>query len=210
MEKSYNRSMSDFSQGLRSPQPQRHGARWAWLLLVIPFLYLIYSGAAWAWFRPVLHKQLINKYSGEYKFDPLWVMAIIKVESGFFSQARSHKGAVGLMQLLPSTAQELGPEIGLSNIKEEDLKNPDTNLHLGVYYLAKIQQMFPGDEIAVLAAYNAGPGVTREWLKGKPALDVSDIAYPETRRFVRHVDRTYGFLKMMQGWKYLLGIAHGH
>ena len=69
--------------------------------------------------------------------------------------------------------------------------------------------MFPEDDIAVLAAYNAGPGVTREWRKGKPALDVGDIAYLETRRFVRRVDRTYGVLKILQGWKHLFGIRHG-
>jgi soluble lytic murein transglycosylase len=201
---------SDFRQGLRMPLPQRR--RWPWVLLplLLLLLFVIYSGAAWAWFRPVVHKHIINKYAGEYKFDPLWVMAIIKVESGFFPGARSRRGAVGLMQLLPSTARELASEVGLLDLKDDDLKNPDTNLHLGVYYLAKLQQMFPEDEMAVLAAYNAGPVIAREWRKGKPALEVSDITYAETRRFVRNVNRTYGFLKMMQGWKYLLGMAHGH
>ena len=182
---------------------------WSLAMVCLAGLVLVYSGTAWIWFRPVLHKPLINKYAGVYKCDPLWVMAIIKVESGFLPRAQSPRGALGLMQILPSTARDIAPEIGLVLPADEDLKNPDINLHLGVYYLSKLEQMFPEDDNAVLAAYNAGPGITREWLKGKPVLEIEDIAYPETRRFVRQVDRTFGFLKMIQGWKYLLGMTHG-
>src|SRR5947209_18168138 len=119
----------------------RAGRRGLWAagaLVLFLIGVLIYSGTAWVWFRPVLHKPLINKYAGEYKFDPLWVMAIIKVESGFETHAHSARGAVGLMQLLPSTARELAPDIGLTTFQDEDLKNPDINLHLGVYYLSKL------------------------------------------------------------------------
>ena len=66
--------------------------------------------------------------------------------------------------------------------------------------------MFPGDEVGVLSAYNAGPGITKQWKQGNPVLDIADIQYGETRRFVREVERTYGYLKMIQGWKHLLGI----
>ena len=136
-------------------------------------------------------------------------MAIIKVESGFKPRAMSSRGAVGLMQLLPTTARDISPEIGVQFQNDDDLTNPDINLHIGVYYLSKLTAMFPDDEVSVLAAYNAGPGVTAEWRKGKPVLETSDIPYPETRKFVENVERTYGFLKMVQGWKYLFGMAHG-
>ena len=196
----------------RESQGTSSARRVLWLTgaMVLLALIFIYSGTAWIWFRPVLHKDLINKYAAEYHFDPLWVMAIVKVESGFSSGAESHRGAVGLMQLLPSTARELAPEVGLSEVTDEDLKNPDTNLRVGVHYLANLQRLFPDDDIAVLAAWNAGPGVTQQWRKGKPYLELEDIEYPETRRFVRHVDQTYGYLKIIQGWKYLFGIAHSH
>jgi soluble lytic murein transglycosylase len=167
---------------------------------------LVLSGTLWTWFRPVLHKPLINKYAGAYKFDPLWVMAIIKVESGFAPGAHSKRGALGLMQLLPSTARDLAPEIGLARLEERDLKDPNINLHLGFYYLAKLQQEFPDDEVAVLAAYNAGPGIAQLWRKGKPSLDLSDIPYPETRQFVERVQRTYAMLKWLQRWKHTLGM----
>ena len=167
---------------------------------------VIYSGTAWFWLRPALHKPLINKYAGEYKFDPLWVMALIRVESRFAAHAQSSRGAVGLMQLLPSTAREIAPEVGLNHFKDEDLKDPDINLHLGFHYLAKLQHEFPDDEVAVLAAYNAGPGITQQWRKGKPTLDVNDIPYGETSRFVRQVQSTYHVLKALQRWKRLFGI----
>ena len=136
-------------------------------------------------------------------------MAIIKTESGFLPSARSNRGAVGLMQLLPSTAREIAPELGLQIQSDDDLKDPDINLHLGVYYLTKLQQLFPEDDVAVLAAYNAGPGVTSQWRRGEPVLELNNIPYPETRNFIKSVERTYGFLKMVQGWKYLFGMAHG-
>lgn len=185
-----------------------------WIYFWGPILLLIigwfFSGGAWTWFRPVIHKEEINRYAAYYHFDPLWVMAIIKTESGFASSAHSPRGAVGLMQILPSTAHDLGPELGMTQIREEDLQIPDVNLHLGVFYLSKLQRLFPDDDIAVLAAYNAGLGVTQQWRQGRPALDPAEIPYPETQRFVRRVQKTYAFLKMIQHWKILFGMEHGN
>ncbi len=205
--------MSTFPmRDLRRTQPTSR--RWNRLLWGAAAFFIlgtfVYSGTAWLWFRPVLHKTTINRYAGQYKIDPLWVMAIIKVESGFEASARSNRGAVGLMQLLPSTARQLASEVELTDYQDNELESPEINLHLGIYYLSKLQTLFPDDDIAVLSAYNAGPGITREWHRGKPALEWNDIPYGETRRFVRRVDQTYGFLKMVQGWKHVFGIYHGN
>src|SRR5260221_4503024 len=81
------------------------------LAMVALVIALIYSGTAWFWLRPALHKPLINKYAGEYKIDPLWVMAVVRVESRFATHAQSSRGAIGLMPLLPSTAPHIAPEI---------------------------------------------------------------------------------------------------
>src|SRR5437868_5852808 len=104
---------SIYERELRKATPAERTKRrlivWGAAVLIFLALMLVYSGTAWMWFRPVLHKDLINKYAGLYKCDPLWVMAIIKVESGFSAHAQSHRGALGLMQLLPSTARNIGP-----------------------------------------------------------------------------------------------------
>ena len=176
-------------------------------VLVTGFIALIiYSGAAWNWFRPMVYKPLINQYAAQYKFDPLWVMSVIRVESHFESSAESHKGAVGLMQLMPSTARQLAPEVGIKAFQDDDLKTPDVNLRIGCYYLSRLATMFPDDEIAQLSAYNAGPGITQQWRQGKPAMDLDDIEYPETRKFIKQVQKTYALLKALQGSKHRFGI----
>lgn len=201
--------MSPLRRSTWNQKPKRNWFRTSLLLVLAAVLiYFVYSGSAWIWFRPVVHKDLINKYAAQYRFDPLWVMAIIKTESGFSTAARSHRGAMGLMQLLPRTARELAPEVGLTSFQDSDLEDPAVNVRIGVYYLSKLERMFPEDEIGILAAWNAGPGITTQWHKGKPVLDLEDIPYAETRNFVRQVDRTYGYLKIIQGWKHLFGLAH--
>ncbi len=172
-----------------------------WPVIAGLAVYILYSGLVWNWFSPLIHKNLINKYAGQNHLDPLWIMAIIKAESGFSPGARSARGAIGLMQLLPKTARELAPEVGIESFHDQDLKDPDINLRIGSHYLTKLRRIFPDDDVAVLAAYNAGPGVTREWLRGKPELEPEDIPYPETRRFVRHVHSTYHVFKILQSWK---------
>jgi soluble lytic murein transglycosylase len=196
---------------LSTLREQTHASTsWKRALLVFALILiggaLLFSGTAWLWLRPALYKPQINKYAGEYKFDPLWVMAIIRVESRFARSAQSTRGAMGLMQLLPSTARDIAPEIGLTHFKDEDLIDPDINIHLGFHYLAKLQHMFPDDEVAVLAAYNAGPRITQQWRKGNPTLDPGAIPYPETRHFVHQVQSTYQRLKWLQRWKGFLGI----
>lgn len=172
--------------------------KWAGGLVLLGALLWVTIDAGWPLLRPVVYKDVINKYAGEYKFDPVWVMALVKVESGFYSKARSPRGAVGLMQLLPSTAQEMASQIGLRKFQESSLRDPDINLHLGFQYLSHLRRKF-GEEntIAILAAYNAGPSAVGGWMKDQ-ILTLPDIPYPETRRFVQQVDRTYRLLKFLQ------------
>ncbi|MBI3292626.1 MAG: lytic transglycosylase domain-containing protein [Elusimicrobia bacterium] len=156
------------------------------------------SGMGWGVLRPVFHKQWINKYAGEYKFDPLWVMALIKNESSFVSRARSRRGAVGLMQLLPTTARDMSEDLHLGPVTPEMLQQPQVNLRLGFHYLSKLRQEFDEDQVALLAAYNAGPGVVRIWRDGRSQLAIEDIPYLETQQFVRRVQRTNRWLHRLQ------------
>ena len=111
----------------------------------------------------------IAKAADAHDVDSLLVAAVVEVESTFDPKAGSHKGAVGLMQLLPSTA-------GMSRSK---LLEPTTNLDAGSAYLAELIERFDGDLVLALAAYNAGPRHVRNY-EGIPP-------FPETEQYVEKV-----------------------
>jgi soluble lytic murein transglycosylase-like protein len=113
---------------------------------------------------------LIERYAGVHHVDAALVRAIVAVESAFDPRARSRVGAVGLMQLMPATARELGVDPAL----------PDQNIEGGVRYLSALLKMFGGVELA-LVAYNGGPGFARRYARGQTAL------YGETRDYVKRV-----------------------
>jgi len=106
--------------------------------------------------------------------DPLLVAAIIKVESRFDPFAVSHVGALGLMQLMPPTAQQLSSE----KLNRRHLFDPVLNIELGTAYLAQLLQRFDGDLRKALIAYNAGPSVARSLVKGSRAYKRLDT-YPQ-------------------------------
>ena len=107
--------------------------------------------------------------------DPKLVEALIRVESAFNARAISNKGAMGLMQLMPDTATELGVENAL---------DVDQNLRGGTTYLKSLLDRFSGDLSLALAGYNAGPGAVEKY-RGIPP-------YPETTEYVRRVLAAYG------------------
>jgi soluble lytic murein transglycosylase-like protein len=121
---------------------------------------------------------LVRRLAAENDVDPALVMAIIQVESSFTPWALSHRGAKGLMQINPITAQHLG----LS-----DPLDPKSNLKAGIEYLTELKDHFKGDLNLVLAAYNAGP--TRVAAAGR----VPNI--PETKRYVRAVRSKIGYFR---------------
>jgi soluble lytic murein transglycosylase-like protein len=95
--------------------------------------------------------------SARYELPPEMILAVIRIESAFNVNALSHKGAVGLMQILPSTAQEIAQELRMEWRGEDLLRDPSANIEMGAYYLTKLIAQF--DSLAVaLAAYNHGPG----------------------------------------------------
>lgn len=169
---------------------------WAMAALVMILAVFFPVNYLWRTARPWVYKDMIDRHARGMNFDPLFVMAVVRVESGFSQSAKSHRGAVGLMQLMPQTARETAPKIGL-NADTMVLRDPDTNIRVGVKYLDVLRQEFGDDTVAVLAAYNAGPGKVREWRRGK-RLTPGDISYPETRSFVRKVMWTYDWFRRLQ------------
>jgi len=99
--------------------------------------------------RPSRFDPIIERYAAKYSVDPTLVRAVIQVESDFNPATVSHKGARGLMQLMPETARRFGVT---------RVHDPDQNIHGGVKYLAYLTRLFPRDLPRALAAYNAGEG----------------------------------------------------
>jgi soluble lytic murein transglycosylase len=92
-----------------------------------------------------------------YGIRPEMILAVIQTESSFVADAISNKGAIGLMQLLPSTAREVAGELEIEWTGDHLLKDPQVNIELGAYYLSKLIDDFEDVDMA-LSAYNAGPG----------------------------------------------------
>lgn len=120
--------------------------------------------------------------------EPELVLAMISTESRGREGAVSPKGAVGLMQILPSTAREIAAENGMRPPRRSELFDPDTNIRLGVAYLAHLLKRYDNDVTLALGAYNAGPRRIHEWRSRYPDLDSHELCmtafYSETRAYV--------------------------
>ena len=117
---------------------------------------------------------IIANVSKKYNVDEKLVNAVIKQESGFNPKATSHCGAMGLMQLMPNTAKEMGVK---------DAYNPLQNIEGGVRYLSTLLKRYNGNTVLALAAYNAGPGSVDKY-SGVPP-------YKETQNYVKNILANY-------------------
>ena len=156
--------------------------------------------------RPVVHADIVEHYAETYKVNPFLIMAIIKEESNFSADALSHRGATGLMQIMPATALELAEKLGYHNFELKHLQNPKTNIHLGTYYIAQLLYEFHDNKILALAAYNAGSATVQNWYRQNQMVGVetADIPYDETRAYVRNVLDTYRWLSWVYDLKHIL------
>ena len=133
---------------------------------------------------PLRHEDIIRQQARDKDVPADLIAAVIYNESRFSDQT-SAAGARGLMQITPSTAQEIERLSGGQTFKFEDLSNPDINIRYGTFYLRYLIQKFGGNEIAALAAYNAGETNVAAW--GGSSLGLDDIPFPETRVYVENV-----------------------
>ncbi len=121
--------------------------------------------------------------------DPAFVYGLIRQESRFIMDARSHVGASGLMQLMPATARLTAKRLGVP-YGPGRINDLDTNLRLGTGYLRLMLDEFDGSQALAAAAYNAGPGRPRRWRNGPeldPAIWAETIPFAETRDYVKKV-----------------------
>ena len=131
---------------------------------------------------PLRYEHVIVGHAQNYDLDPALLAAVIYRESKFDPDARSRSGAVGLMQLLPSTAKGIALHTGGTRFVVSDLTNPEINVRYGAFYLRRLLRKYDDERLA-LAAYNAGQRNVDEWI----AEDGGRIAFPETRHYVSEV-----------------------
>ena len=135
---------------------------------------------------PLQHDDIIRQQAAEKNLDPALIAAVIYAESRFRDQ-ESHAGALGLMQITPETARLIERLSGGTTFVTADLSDPEINISYGSYYLRYLLNRYDGNEVAALAAYNAGTTNVDRW--GGSGLQESDIGFPETRAYVEEVQQ---------------------
>jgi peptidoglycan lytic transglycosylase len=133
---------------------------------------------------PLRHEDVIRQESAQWDVDPALVAGMIYAESHFRDQT-SHADARGLMQITPDTARFIARKSRGTEFVLEDLSDPDVNIAYGTFYLRYLLDLLDQNEVAALAAYNAGIGNVDEW--GGADLGLEDIRFDETRDYVERV-----------------------
>ena len=174
------------------------------VFLAFIFLFAAVSGGFLIFVRagfPVRFREAVEKNAEETGIDVSLIYAVIRTESSFRENAVSEKGAIGLMQILPSTADHILRYYGFQ--EQFDLFDGEDNIRCGVYYLQYLLNKF-SDERTALAAYNAGEGRVAAWLCDREyssdGKTLSVIPYPETRRYVGKIERAKIFYSIILKW----------
>jgi soluble lytic murein transglycosylase len=150
---------------------------------------------------PLAYWETIRQKARERELDPYLILALIRQESLFDTRARSPAFALGLMQLLPSTAARVAKGIGLAPPSPDRLFEPEINLTLGTQYLKDLLQRYSNNWFKAIAAYNAGEAAVDRWEKEIVTDDIEEfverIPYIETRGYVKLVMRNYRIYKKL-------------
>ncbi|MBQ3234839.1 MAG: lytic transglycosylase domain-containing protein [Clostridia bacterium] len=146
------------------------------------FILLLIAFTAWELGSYRKYRFYIEKVCLERGVEPELVLAVARTESSFDERALSKKGAVGLMQLMPSTAKFIAKREGIYD--EFDLYDSQTNLYLGICYLDYLFEKYE-DETLVLCCYNAGEGTVSKWTES----EVLNPPYKETKEYIKKVKR---------------------
>lgn len=154
------------------------------------------SEAYWKAMYPFLFAAPIQDWSAQRRLNPMLVSALIRQESRFEPRIQSAVGAVGLMQVMPDTADWIADQ---TDVGSYNLEKPEDNIKLGTWYLDYTHREYGDNSMFAIASYNAGPGAVAEWIAefGGSDLDqfVEQIPYPETQGYVKAVFENY--------WNYL-------
>jgi soluble lytic murein transglycosylase-like protein len=150
---------------------------------------------------PLAYPSLIQAAATENDLSPLLLLALIRQESFFDPLAVSPAGALGLTQVMPSTAQGIAPELNVEDLSAADLLQPQVSIQFGARYLRSQLDTFAGNPYFALAAYNAGPDNASRWSQSPPISDmdlfVELIDFDETRSYVKLVLENYAVYRFL-------------
>ena len=171
------------------------------ILILIIILLITLKNPILKMMYPQTYKEIVLLYADEYNVDENLIFAVIKAESNFENTAVSHKGAIGVMQIMEETGEEIANKIDLKLDKEnlrKKKKKIDNNINIGKKYLSILLERYQNEEVA-LAAYNAGIGTVDNWIeKGiikEDGTDIENIPYKETNNYVRKILRDWKIYK---------------
>ena len=151
---------------------------------------------------PVYYLASVQGIAQRWNLDPLLVFALIRQESLFNTYATAAAGEVGLMQVIPPTAEYIAQQLGWQNYQHSQLFRPYVGIQFGGYYLQEQLSTFNGNVIAALSAYNAGPGRALDWMAlsgGNPDLFMTTITIDSTRQYVQLIYRNYAIYRSLYG-----------
>lgn len=138
---------------------------------------------------PVLYRTDVANAATEHRIEPAWIFGVMRRESAYIRDIRSGAGAIGLMQLMPRTANYVAKLQGQKNWKG-DLTDAQTNIGFGTFYLRHVMDKFDDHQVLATASYNAGPHRVDNWLRPESIeadIWIDTIPFTETRRYVRAV-----------------------
>ena len=154
------------------------------------FLCAFFAQTYFRYQYPLQYEEDIILEAKKNNISPALVASLINAESGFNTTAISSKGAMGLMQIMPSTANWVAGELNIENFNEKMLLEPSINIRIGCKYLGYLKEKFDDDRV-LLSAYNAGETIVRTWLKDEKysvdGISLTSTPYKQTNAYVEKI-----------------------
>jgi len=163
------------------------------LSLVCIFILFVAMNSSFFWklMYPIQYEQEVQDASEYFGVSPYLVLAVMQTESRFKHDRLSKKGATGLMQLMPDTAEWANKESGLNKDPQSYIEDPKSNILLGSWYLSYLLNKYDQDELKAIVAYNAGQGHVDRWIQegtwDGTEYRLDQIPFGETRHYVARV-----------------------
>jgi soluble lytic murein transglycosylase len=152
-------------------------------------------------FYPAPYRTQLIDHSASRNVDPRFLLAIMRQESRFATQAKSVSAARGMMQFTATTARKTAAELGRTSIDQDSLYDPSTAILFGSHYIKKLFDLFPRQPAAVAASYNGGEDNMARWLARSRSNDadrfVAEIAYAQSKDYVYRVMSSYRVYRLL-------------